>query len=28
VTKKALQEALLDGWLAHAPRALAERYVR
>ena len=27
VTKRALQEALTDGWLACAPRRLAERYV-
>jgi hypothetical protein len=26
VTKRALQEALTDGWLACAPRHLAERY--
>lgn len=26
VTKKALQDALVDGWLACAPRALAEQY--
>jgi hypothetical protein len=28
VTKKALREALLDGWLAAAPRALADEYIR
>ena len=27
VTAKALKEALTDGWLACAPRALADRYV-
>jgi hypothetical protein len=27
VTKRALREALLDGWLAVAPRALAEEYL-
>lgn len=27
VTKKALREALVDGWLAAAPRALADEYV-
>ena len=26
VTKKALQEAILDGWLACAPAQLADRY--
>lgn len=26
VSKKALQEALVDGWLVHAPRALADAY--
>jgi hypothetical protein len=26
VTQKALREALLDGWLAKAPRALADEY--
>jgi hypothetical protein len=28
VTAKALKEALTDGWLACAPRALADRYAR
>jgi hypothetical protein len=28
VTKKALREALVDGWLACAPPALAEEYVK
>jgi hypothetical protein len=28
VTAKALKEALTDGWLAVAPRALADRYAR
>ena len=28
VTKKALREALIDGWLACAPPALAEDYAR
>jgi hypothetical protein len=28
VTKKALREALLDGWLACAPPALADAYVK
>ena len=28
VGKRALREAILDGWLACAPPALAERYVR
>jgi hypothetical protein len=28
VTKKALREALLDGWLACAPPALTEAYVK
>jgi hypothetical protein len=27
VTKKALREALVDGWLACAPPALADRYL-
>jgi hypothetical protein len=27
VTKKALREAIVDGWLASAPRKLAEEYV-
>ena len=27
VTRKALREALVDGWLAHAPAHLAEEYV-
>jgi hypothetical protein len=27
VTKKALREAIVDGWLASAPAALAEAYV-
>jgi len=26
VTKRALKDALVDGWLACAPRHLAERY--
>ena len=28
VTKKALREAIVDGWLACAPRKLAEQYLR
>lgn len=28
VTPESLSEALVDGWLACAPRALADRYVR
>jgi hypothetical protein len=28
VTKKALREALIDGWLACAPAALAEEYLK
>jgi hypothetical protein len=28
VTRESLREALVDGWLACAPRALADRYVR
>ena len=28
VTPESLREALVDGWLACAPRALADRYVR
>jgi hypothetical protein len=28
VTKKALREALVDGWLACAPPALADRYLK
>ena len=28
VTAKALREALTDGWLACAPRALADRYAQ
>jgi hypothetical protein len=28
VTKKALQEAILDGWLACAPRKLADEYLK
>ena len=27
MTKKALREAIVDGWLACAPAALAEAYV-
>jgi len=28
VTKKALRDAIVDGWLACAPRKLAEQYLR
>lgn len=28
VTKRALRDALVDGWLACAPRELVERYAR
>jgi hypothetical protein len=27
VTKRALREALVDGWLACAPRKLADEYI-
>ena len=28
VTRKALREAIVDGWLACAPRALADSYLK